>query len=509
MERKIPPPLSLALDILRTRQGWTQKELAAATGIPANLLSDYERGRKTLTAERLDSLLTAMGLQPSSALRAAMRFLQDEAVREPDPPGPESRQIEAVAAESGRLIAEVTRSLMTLWTTQGQALEARREARDLWEGLKRKDAARRRLLVEKVARYRNWALSELLCEESIKAAGDSADRALELANLALRVAELAPGEEAWRQRVQGYAWAHVGNARRVKGDLPSADEAFGRSRRLWSAGAGADSGVLNEARVLGLEASLRRAQRRFEESLCLTDRALALDRNYEAQYLLLNKAGILNELEDYEGAVVALREAMPLVERDSEPRILFALRFNLGVNLCFSGKHQEAEEIMPQLQRLAVAAGNSIDLTRLRWLEGRIMAGLGRKREAVAALSRVREELATKGMSYDMALASLELATLYLEERRTIEVQVLARQISPVFRAQGVHREALAALKLFREAAERQVLTLSLARRLTTYLHRARNNPDLAFEGAAEPDDTDGQARSESTQPSARGHAGR
>ena len=45
MARKIPPLPSLALDVLRTREGWTQKELAEASGIPANLISDYERGR--------------------------------------------------------------------------------------------------------------------------------------------------------------------------------------------------------------------------------------------------------------------------------------------------------------------------------------------------------------------------------------------------------------------------------------------------------------------------------
>src|SRR4051794_38762512 len=124
MERKIPPPLSLALGILRTRQGWTQKQLSAATGIPATLLSDYERGRKTLTRERLDSLLRTMGLQPSRALKGAMRFLQDEAAREPEPPGPERRQIEETAAESGRMMSDFTRSLLTLWISRGQSLEA-------------------------------------------------------------------------------------------------------------------------------------------------------------------------------------------------------------------------------------------------------------------------------------------------------------------------------------------------------------------------------------------------
>jgi transcriptional regulator with XRE-family HTH domain len=482
MERKIPPPLSLALDILRTRQGWTQKELAAATGIPANLLSDYERGRKNLTRERLDSLLTVMGLQPSKALKAAMRFLEDEEIREPDLPDPESRQIEGVAVESGRLISDAVRSLLRLWTTQGQALEARREARDLWDGLKRKDAARRRLLVEKVARYRNWALSELLCEESIKAAGDSADRALELANLALRVAELAPGEEAWRQRVQGYAWAHVGNARRVKGDLPAADEAFARSRRLWSAGVSEDFGLLDGVRLLDLEASLRRAQTRFPEALELLNRALAIDDGRMKGRLLLNKANVLEALGSVEEAVPVLYQAAPLIYGDGEPRLVYALQFNLAVNLCVLGQYEKAEASLSQLWMHAAKLGNKFDGTRLRWLEGRIAAGRGNRNQAISIFAQVRDEFLRCGLAQDGALVSLELAVLYLELGRAAEVRILARRMAPIFKAQGIHREALAALKLFRDAAESESVTLELAHGLVRYLNRVRYNPELRFQ---------------------------
>ncbi|HEY3566553.1 MAG TPA: helix-turn-helix transcriptional regulator [Thermoanaerobaculia bacterium] len=482
MERKIPPPLSLALAILRTRQGWAQKELAAAAGIPANLLSDYERGRKTLTRERLDFLLTLMGLQPSRALRAAMRFLEDEEIREPDPPSPESRDIEGVAAESGRLISDATRSLMTLLTSRGQALEARRQARDLWEGLKRKDAAKRRLLVEKVAKYQNWALSELLCEESIKAAGDSADRALDLANLALRVAELAPGEEAWRQRVQGYAWAHVGNARRVKGDLPSADEAFGRSQRLWSAGAWADAGVLNEARVLGLEASLRRVQTRFAEARDLLDRALAVDQGDEAKFLLLNKAKLLEEIDDFVGAIAALQRAAPIVESEGGTRFLLLLRHNLALCLCALERYGEVEALLPGIETLAAKVGNDLDKLRLHWLKGRLWAGLGWRDKAAQAFFSVRDGLISRKIPYDAALVSLELAAVYLEAGRLEEVKNLARQMASVFRLQGIHREALAALMIFRDAAERKTVTLELARRLIRYLRHAEGNPGLKFE---------------------------
>jgi hypothetical protein len=45
-----------------------------------------------------------------------------------------------------------------------------------------------------------------------------------------------------------------------------------------------------------------------------------------------------------------------------------------------------------------------------------------------------------------------------------------------------MHREVLAALTLFRDAAETESLTLELARRLVAYLHRARHTPNLRFE---------------------------
>jgi hypothetical protein len=54
--------------------------------------------------------------------------------------------------------------------------------------------------------------------------------------------------------------------------------------------------------------------------------------------------------------------------------------------------------------------------------------------------------------------------------------------MTPIFQARGVQREALAAIALFREAAESENVTTDLARRLLDYLHRARHDPKLRFE---------------------------
>ena len=53
---------------------------------------------------------------------------------------------------------------------------------------------------------------------------------------------------------------------------------------------------------------------------------------------------------------------------------------------------------------------------------------------------------------------SLDLAVLYLRLGRRAEVRRLAEEILPLFKAQDVHREALAALTLFQEAARQDSL---------------------------------------------------
>jgi hypothetical protein len=137
---------------------------------------------------------------------------------------------------------------------------------------------------------------------------------------------------------------------------------------------------------------------------------------------------------------------------------------------------------LPQLWMHAAKLGNNFDGTRLRWLEGRIAAGRGNRKQAISILAQVRDEFLRCGLAQDGALVSLEMAVLYLEMGRTAEVRILTRQMAPIFKAQGIHREILAALTLFRDAAESESVTLELAHRLVTYLNRARYNPDLHFQ---------------------------
>jgi transcriptional regulator with XRE-family HTH domain len=212
MPRKIPPPLSVALTFLRAERGWTQKELADAVGISDKVLSFYERSRTHLSRPDLETLVAVMGLGPE-AIDVALFAIQQVRPGEDAPAGlteAERRGIERATAVVGHAVAEATRSELGRRLRRSRAQQAHAEATALWEYLKAQPARDRRVLIEGGKDYQTWALAVRLCEESAKAAAADAGRAGELASLAVRAVELAPGEEGWRLRLQGYAWAFFG-----------------------------------------------------------------------------------------------------------------------------------------------------------------------------------------------------------------------------------------------------------------------------------------------------------
>jgi len=336
-------------------------------------------------------------------------------------------------------------------------------------------------LAREAAEFHTAGFAELLCEESRNAAGDSAARALHLARCADVVADAVPGSEGSRFRLQGLARAHLANALRVGGDLKQSDRDFERAGELWRAGADGDPGLLNAARVLHLEASLRREQRRVREALSLLDQALVVDRWGETPTLLMGKARALEELGQHEAAIALLLRLDFQLDAESEPRSRFVVRGQLVSNLCHLGRNAEAAAALAELWLLARKLGNQLDLLRVDWLEGRVAAGLGRSEEAIAALGRVRAAFMAQDNAYDAALATLELAEVHAALGRTAEVKALARDSAPIFHDQGVHREAQRALELFCRAAEKESVSGRLVRSVATYLYRSRNDARVRY----------------------------
>ncbi|MFL6202184.1 MAG: tetratricopeptide repeat protein, partial [Thermoanaerobaculia bacterium] len=340
-------------------------------------------------------------------------------------------------------------------------------------------------MVEEHEAYRTWALAERTALASETRAADDADAALDLARLAARMAELTPEDDERRAGLGGFCCGFLGNALRVKGHFPAAEEAFLRSDRLWQAGAAAGPGLdLDGTRLLDLKASFRRSQGRYDESFQLLEEALPGCRTRHAEgRILLQMAVTLEQKGDWEKAIEMLEKAASRIDPRREPRLLCIVRFSTGVNLCNATRYGEALELLPEVRRLALQLGNGLDLLRVRWLDALISAGLEEIEKAVADLEHVSEELIRLGIAFDAARACLDLAQLHLRQGRSPEVKRLAAQVVEVFKAQRVHEPALAAVILFQQAAEQEQATVELARNLSTYLRRAEGNPGLRFEG--------------------------
>jgi len=507
-------PLGRVLTLLRTTLDLTQSDVARLSKVKRASISEYERGVTTPDASTLGRLLGAMGFRwsaldfgawfierltnecstgetPHSAEPGALADVVTEAVKLAADAAAVSRAAARVGSLAKLLQAEDRRATRSSEACAGEGTgrepvpEDRTVARALWARAATLSRRRQEEALRNAPREVSWALCEFLCLESHRLCADDPLRAASVAELGLLAASRV-GDEAWSAKLQGFAWAPVGNAHRAHGDLGDADSAFKSADPLWEAGTTARWRMLEEGFFFFLKASLRRAQRRFDEAADLLEHAIRIAKSQKFRIQVLgSKAKLLEETGDLEQAVSILRELKATTPQDEEGRILLWIRHNLADNLSKLDRFEEAAALLPEARTLGVKYGGELNLIRVRWTEGRVAAGLGRVEEGLAALTRVRGEFATRGLGYDTALVSLELAFFYTSEGRTDEVKTLARHMVPIFQSQDVHREALAALTLFRQAAERDHVTVELCEDILNYLRKARHNPDLKFERPA------------------------
>ncbi|MFP5284755.1 MAG: hypothetical protein ACLGI9_03360, partial [Thermoanaerobaculia bacterium] len=331
---------------------------------------------------------------------------------------------------------------------------SRAEAPRLWESLRNLPHSRRVALTQAGNPYLSWGFCEFLCKESRSLGTEEANEAVDLAELAVLIADHIAdedSEERWTYQLRAFAWAHLGNARRVQGDLKSAEAAFAMTDEWWAAGEEGTGDALGYRPILlDLKASLRNVQGRRSEALGLLDEAFDLYQllgdTRRAGRVLVNESYVLLEMGDLDHAIPVLQKAEELIDPEREPRLILCARHNLLDNLSKAGRFAEARALLPQVRELSRSAGSQLDRVRLRWVEARIAAGLGEPDEARQAFSEAQRGLLDQHIAYDAALVSLEMATFLLQEGHTAEVRDLAREMIPIFQAQDIHREALAAL---------------------------------------------------------------
>lgn len=482
-----PPLLARALTIARLAAGWGGKELATAAKVSPSTISLYESGRTALSRERFKELVALMRPEPDFASRSilAATIMNPECVVAGLPPGFTEREAQIIgkaATIAGLETLDLVQAGLTKAVWNERAAKDRERAAALWTRLKKYSVEERRILVEGATDYHEWALSVLLCRESVRAAANDPTDALALAELALLVAEHLPGQERWRFRLMGQAWLVIGNARRVGNDLASANQAFTRGWQFW--GTGEDRhGVLDEGHLIDLEASLRREERRFKEALELHDRASRIAKPEARGAILLNKAFTLKEYGEYDQSIAVLLSAREVIEREEEPRLLTVLLFNLAASYLQLERIVEARPIVREVRLRTERSGQSLDFIRGLWLEGRLAAFEGDAGKATTIFGQVRLEFRERQLPYDYALATFDLALVHLDQGAFRVVQRLTSEVLAIFEEYGIDRDARAALLLFKEAAAKEEVTVSSVQDLQAYLRQAASRPDLPYVG--------------------------
>ena len=365
----------------------------------------------------------------------------------------------------------------------GLAGERRRAQRDLAALLALPASERRRRIANAHTRFRSRSFAELLVEHSRFAVRHDPEEARDLAELVAAVLYWMPGHagRTWADQVYARSLAHRANALRVAGDLRAADEAFREVHALIARQA--IDGEELHAEVVSLEASLRSDQRRFADAERLLDRAIlfcraAGDETGLAKNLI--KRAEMQRLNDrLDESAASLSQALGLLDRDRDGFLYLCAIGSLSLHLCDAGRFAEAEEMVAAHAGLLDVAGDRWLELRMMLLRGRVAHGLGRVEEAERLFLVARDGHLEQRQGFDVALVSLDLASLYLEQGRTAELKRAARLMQPLFEARDVHREALAALILFEQAALAERVTEDTIQGLRRYLERTRSDRRL------------------------------
>ncbi len=368
----------------------------------------------------------------------------------------------------------ITRTYDALLRREADLERDRSRAPLLFEELMRHPLGRQKVLVLNTTRYRSWGLIEMLLARSATAWFEAPVDACDHAEVALLLAKsLDPADygEGLLNDLMARCWVHLGNSRRICSNLREAEEAFARADALLATGT---DDPLERANFLRIHASLLRDQRRWAECRATLEKAVAIYHKVGDPHLagktLLSFAALQLEQGEADELVATLREAQSLIEPGREPHLEFGIQYNLIRALVNAERFIEARSVLAKNRDLLARQATDSDHRRLLWLQGVIARGLGQLGPAEAYLLRAREQYAALGLSADAALVSLDLAMVFLQQGKSAEVKRLAQESLPIFQSLEIEREALAAVLIFREAAEAERLTLGILREVSRRL---------------------------------------
>lgn len=342
------------------------------------------------------------------------------------------------------------------------------EAALLWQRFRNHDETQWSLLIANHPRVQTFGMVRLLLRRAKASWRSNPKRAEVLTRAALGIFDHFPWDQYHRphlEQTHALAWGYLANALRGQGRLHEADAALSRADALLPP----EFSLMEEAWLWRFKSSLRRAQRRFPEARRFARKArnrFAQLRDPEASWMVLLEAFILKECGDLVGAQELLKALLKKEPQDSSlpKEIHFLATQYLTINLALQGRGLEARRWLTELETRAYEFPEPLSQARLLWTRGLVFDALAQWRSAAQCFRKAREVFVGWKIAYDVALVTLDLAAVELEQGHTAEAAKLASEMLPIFRSLKIERENLATLRLLARALRQGEATVAAVR---------------------------------------------
>lgn len=326
-----------------------------------------------------------------------------------------------------------------------------------------------------------------LAIESQRWMHEDADRALQLADLSLAVAQRYA--ETTREETNGFdararALIQLANVyRRCRSDFAHAESLLAEAEVLLEQGSGDPYLRAERLRVLAL---MRNEQTRCVEALEAIEHVV---RVYDSVGDLegigktwLDRGIVLAEADRFGDAILSVRRAVGLAPDIDNERLGFAVSHNLAFWHAEQGDLEVAIELLAVADRFCQKVGFRTDRLRVLWTRGRLHA---QREDLLAAgddFQKARDGFLEMGLAFDASHVSLDHAGVLLSQGRLVELKELTRESYEIFRSRGLHAEALAALHYFDEAVQADRADEQLLEHVYTFVKALQANSALQFQ---------------------------
>ena len=335
---------------------------------------------------------------------------------------------------------------------------------------------------EKVGKsFWTWGLCERLQERSWELRQRDPSAMVELAQHAVEAAQRISSRKYGAQHVADLlarAWAGLANGYRISDQFALAETAFEEAFEARRQGTG--SPILR-ARLAEVAASLLCDQRHFPTAFQLLDFAhqtyLKYQADHDAGRVMIQRGVHTGHSGDPEEGIQLLARGLQLIDRGREPKLILQSLHSILLFRVELEDFKSARRQIWEMRPLYRYHDDQILLVKLRGIEGKVFVGLGELDRASRAFQQAKDGFLEKGMNYDAALVSFELAALWLREGKRDKVRELLQEMLEIFRARYIAREAIAALIMLRDSANSNELSVDLLEMIGGLFHAYNDRP--------------------------------